>query len=83
MAGITNITNTPSDKRGLGLTFLGMMKHDIETFNDQYDEQIEALYKECTNLRKEIVALRIYVMTPWYKKAWAAIVKIFRGGDNE
>ena len=78
MAGITNISHSPADKRGMGLTFLGMMKHDDAPV--QYnDGEIRQMWVEIYSLKTEVEYLRKQVMTPWYKKAWAAIVRLFKG----
>jgi hypothetical protein len=46
----------------------------------RYDEDIEFIFERMSELRAEVKQLREYVMTPWYKKLWKAVKRIFRNG---
>jgi hypothetical protein len=81
MAGITNISHSPADKRGTGLTFLGMQQKEVAGSGKDYSDDIDFLYERMHELRAEVKQLREYVMTPWYKKLWKAVKRIFRNGD--
>lgn len=81
MALVKNISHSPSDKRGLGLTFLGMMNKDdtpsplsVGDFISR-TEFDNALFL----MRAEIEALRIRVNTPWYKRLFNRIKRMFKG----
>jgi hypothetical protein len=84
MATLRNISHSPSDKRGLGLTFLGMMNKDDTSYPiASYDFINRVEFENAIQLmRAELQVLRVIVNTPWYKKAWAAIVRLFKGDSK-
>jgi hypothetical protein len=78
MAGISNISHSPADKRGMGFTFLGMMAPDNSgsPLSVSHEEEIEYLLAQVSKLKTELRELREYVMTPWYKKLWRMVWRL-------
>lgn len=72
-AGISQFKHSPSDKRGLGLTFLGMqdasVSNNVATYKGYVTrEEFDSVIGE---LRAEIKRMK----EPWYKRLWMWIRK--------
>lgn len=65
-----NIRHSPADKRGLGLTFLGMMAREESANNsiskNEYDETISGLIQRIEALEKQLSSTK----TSWYRRLW-------------
>jgi hypothetical protein len=75
MAGITNISHSPADKRGMGLTFLGMMNKDNTV--SPLDLRDYVTWQELQTVLEKIRTDIEELQRPWYSHIWLAIKRLF------
>lgn len=89
-SSIAQFKHSPPDKRGLGLTFLGMMAPQNEAVSSTEYVTQEEFAIAVRVLRKEINALNDIVMVmmyeatnkiPWYSKLWVCIKRTLHIGE--
>jgi hypothetical protein len=77
----------PPERRGLGLTFLGMMNDQpVATGNfvgrEQYEIAYAKLHRRVSMLERALLSHVLHKHRPWYKRLWVRIRGLFKGEDK-